>query len=350
MELPFAFAFTAGLVATLNPCGFAMLPAYLSTFMGLDEGEGSTTTGASVRRAVQVGSVVSAGFLLVFGLAGILITLGVRAVVDALPWIAMVVGLGVIALGVVLLSGRELTFRLPKTGSAPAGRGNGGVLLFGVSYALASLSCTLPVFLVVVAGTIPRLGFVAGVATFLVYGLGMSTLLLLVTLALAFGKRALVTRLRAASRHVNRAAGGILILAGGYIVFFWATTLAGDGLSQPAAVRVVEQLSSRATNAVAGAPGTVTAVALATLAAAVLAAWLAARRHRAVDDDPDHPEACAPPPSRPRQLSPNATTRDPTNGGTRHAPCTAAAHRLRPDRRRLCGTHGDRRRDDGRRA
>ena len=290
MELPFAFAFTAGLVATLNPCGFAMLPAYLSYFMGLDDGGEATTTGASVRRAVQVGAVVSAGFLLVFGLAGILITLGVRAVVDAMPWIALAVGVGVIGLGAVLLAGRELTFRLPRTGSAPAGRGNAGVFWFGVSYAIASLSCTLPVFLVVVAGTIPQLGFVAGVATFLVYGLGMSTLLLLVTLALAFGKRALVTRLRAASQHVSRVAGGILILAGAYIVFFWATTLAGDGLSQPAAVRFVEQLSSRATNAVARAPGTVTAIALAALAAAILTSWLAARRHRAADrDQPSQP-------------------------------------------------------------
>ena len=96
MELPFAFAFTAGLVATLNPCGFAMLPAYLSYFMGLDDGEAGS--GSPALRAVQVGAVVSAGFLLVFGLAGILITLGVRAVVDALPWIAMLVGLGVMLL------------------------------------------------------------------------------------------------------------------------------------------------------------------------------------------------------------------------------------------------------------
>ena len=188
MELPFAFAFTAGLVATLNPCGFAMLPAYLATCMGLDEDTAPTTTGASVRRAVQVGAVVSAGFLLVFGLAGILITLGVRAMVDALPWIAMVV-----------------------------------------------------------AGTIPQLGFVAGVATFLVYGLGMSTLLL-VTLALAFGKHALVTRLRTASQHVNHVAGAILILAGAYIVFFWATTLAGDGLTRRAGPRPADPASHHRTS------------------------------------------------------------------------------------------------------
>ncbi|MFU8840615.1 MAG: cytochrome c biogenesis CcdA family protein [Nitriliruptoraceae bacterium] len=288
MELPFAFAFTAGLVATLNPCGFAMLPAYLSYFLGLEEDVDGTSS-SSALRALRVGLVVSAGFLLVFGVAGVLLTLGVRAVVDALPWIAMVVGVGVIGLGVALLAGRELRVRLPRADHAPDGRGNAGVFWFGVSYAIASLSCTLPVFLVVVAGTIPQLGLLAGIATFLVYGLGMSTLLLLVTLAVALGKRTLLTRLRHASQHVSRAAGAILVLAGGYIIFFWATTLAGDGTSQPTAVRWMEQLSSRATNAVADAPGRVTVAALVALAVVALLVGLTARRQRARTDGAPHP-------------------------------------------------------------
>ncbi len=290
MELPFAFAFTAGLVATLNPCGFAMLPAYLSYFMGLDDGEAAPAAPGALQ-AVRVGAVVSAGFLTVFGLAGVLITLGVNAVVDALPWIAMVVGAGVVVLGAVMLTGRDLRVRLPRAGSAPRGRGDAGVFWFGVSYAIASLSCTLPVFLVVVAGTIPQLGLVPGIATFLVYGLGMSTLLLLVTLSLALGKRALVTRLRRASQHVNRAAGVILVLAGSYIVFFWATTLAGDGLSQPAAVQWMEQLSSRATNAVANARVPVTVVAVAVLLAVLVSVAVAARRVRRDRAAPSTPTA-----------------------------------------------------------
>ena len=280
MELPFAFAFTAGLVATLNPCGFAMLPAYLSFFLGLDE-HADADAGASALRAVRVGVVVSAGFLLVFGVAGILLTLGVRAVVDALPWIAMVVGVGVVGLGVALLSGWELRVRLPKADRAPDDRGHASVFWFGVSYAVASLSCTLPVFLVVVAGTIPQLGLLAGIATFLVYGLGMATLLLLVTLAVALGKRALLTRLRRASQHVSRSAGAVLVLAGGYIVFFWVTTLTGDVTAQPAAVRWMEQLSSRATNAVADAPGAVAATAIAVLLAVGTLVAVTARRARA---------------------------------------------------------------------
>lgn len=160
MEIPFALAFTAGLVATVNPCGFAMLPAYLAYFMGTED-QGRTHGPRTVGRGLVVGGVVSAGFLTVFGVAGVLITLGVQAVVGALPWAAMVVGVAVALLGVAMLAGLEPASSLPKLASGGPSRGLGGVYVFGLSYAVASLSCTLPIFLVVVAGTIPQLGFLS---------------------------------------------------------------------------------------------------------------------------------------------------------------------------------------------
>ncbi len=35
--LPLGFAFTAGMATAANPCGFAMLPAYLSLYLGTSE-------------------------------------------------------------------------------------------------------------------------------------------------------------------------------------------------------------------------------------------------------------------------------------------------------------------------
>lgn len=280
MEIPFALAFTAGLVATVNPCGFAMLPAYLSYFIGMDD-EAAAPSAGGVGRGLLVGAVVSAGFLTVFGLAGVLITLGVQALVEVLPWAAMVVGVGVVGLGIAMLGGFEMRAVLPKVGTAGEGRELRGVFTFGVSYAVASLSCTLPVFLVVVAGTIPQLGLLSGVTTFLVYGLGMSTLLLVVTLALAVGKRAIVSWLRRSSQYVNRIAGAILILAGSYIVVFWVSTLAGDGTTQLAAVTWVEQLSSTATNWVAARATLLGVLAGTLIAVAGAATWWHARRSAA---------------------------------------------------------------------
>lgn len=283
IDIPFTFAFTAGLVATLNPCGFAMLPAYLSFFMGRD-GNDDAPTGHAALRALAVGATVSAGFLTVFGIAGALITLGVRMVVDALPWMAMAVGIGIIGLGIAMLTGHELRIRLPARASKAPTRDLGGVFWFGVSYAVASLSCTLPVFLVVVAGTIPRLGFISGVATFLVYGIGMSALLLFVTLSLALGKHTLIRRLRRGSAYVNRIAGGILVLAGVYIVLFWVTTMSEQDGTPPAAILWIEQLSSRTTNLVAQAPAFIGGIAIISVIAAIVTGWLGIRRSRRGED------------------------------------------------------------------
>lgn len=280
MEIPFAFAFTAGLVATLNPCGFAMLPAYLSYFMGIDD-DGAMSTAQRWLQAARIGAVVSAGFLTVFGLAGLLITVGVQAVISVLPWIAMVVGIGVAILGVVTLAGTELRVSLPKVAWVPSGRGLGGVFTFGISYAVASLSCTLPVFLVVVAGTIPQLGLLAGMTTFLVYGAGMAVLLLVVTFALAFGKQGVVARLRRGSVAVSRISGAILVLAGTYIVYYWAVTLRSGGQPRSGLITWVEQLSSRAVNTVGSSAlliGAVSATLVLTIVGASAASVLRSRR------------------------------------------------------------------------
>ncbi|MEX2487511.1 MAG: cytochrome c biogenesis protein CcdA [Nitriliruptoraceae bacterium] len=277
MDLPLAFAFTAGLVATLNPCGFAMLPAYLGYFLGLDEA-GEAPAAVRAAHALRVGSVVSLGFLAVFGIAGLLIATGVRVVIDALPWIALIVGAALVVVGTRVALGHPLRLRLPTAGSGPARDDLGGMIGFGVSYAVASLSCTLPVFLVVVAGSIPRLGIVGGLVTFLVYGAGMAVLLLAVTVAIAFGKQALIGHLRRASAHVGRVAGGILALAGIYIVVFWVTTLRTSGASQLAIVRGVEGLSSRAVNAVSAHVGAVSVAIISVVFVAAAAAWWSRRR------------------------------------------------------------------------
>jgi len=252
---PITLAFAAGLVATVNPCGFAMLPAYLSYFMGIEEEDRST--GMAVRTALVVGSVVSLGFLLVFGFTGILITTGFRIVIDLIPWFAIVVGFGVIVLGFALVRGYEMTVGLPKVQRASSGKGYRSVFLFGVSYAIASLSCTLPVFLTVVATQVTRGSFVSGVATFFAYGTGMAIVLVAVTVALAIGKRSLVSWLRDSARYISRVSGVILIAAGLYIVWFWfvsltsgAQTLNGGG----GVFGFVEHLSQRAQNTIARAP------------------------------------------------------------------------------------------------
>ncbi len=167
-----ATAFTAGLVSTVNPCGFAMLPAYLGFFLG---------KGATTSQALRVGGIVSLGFLLVFGVAGAVVAAGVTILAQVVPWLAIVVGVGLIGGGVYFLNGRYLMVRLPAL-RGRKGSDAWSLFVFGVSYAVASLSCTIGAFLALVGVTFTQASFGGALLAFLVYGLGMSLVLVAVTI------------------------------------------------------------------------------------------------------------------------------------------------------------------------
>ena len=261
IEAPLLLAFAAGLVATVNPCGFAMLPAYLSYFMGLDGADDDETSAVGIGQALRVGAIVSLGFVVVFGVTGLLINAGVRSIIDWIPVVALGIGIVMVVLGIAMLRGYALSIGFLKVEGGTGSRETKSVFTFGVSYALASLSCTLPVFLSVVVGSITGTSFVAGLATYLAYGLGMSTLLIALTLAVAFAKQGLVRRLRSVLKHVHRISAAFLIVAGAYITWFWFDDLTSDAGDQGAAAGLVEGWSASITNWISERPGTVGLVA-----------------------------------------------------------------------------------------
>lgn len=269
-----ATAFTAGLVATVNPCGFAMLPAYLGYFIGLDDPD--LDRPAALRRALVIGGVVSAGFMVVFGLTGAVIVAGLRSIATYILWVALVIGVGLFGLGIALLRGFYLNIRLPQVKGVRRQQKYGAIFMFGVSYAIASLSCTLPIFLSLVAGTFTQSSFIGGMAAFLAYGAGMSLVLLGITLAMALGKDSLVKRLRSASKYVNRISGAVLVLAGGFIVWYWATILlsGADALATNGPVRFIDNLSSSLTSAVGANPLITVALLLAVVGGGAAFAFL----------------------------------------------------------------------------
>ena len=228
--LPFSFAFLAGMLATVNPCGFVMLPAYLTLYVG-DESDSTETTlqGTATRgvKAVYVSLAMGLGFVALFGFAGLLVTASKEAVADALPWIGFVLGFVMAVLGAYILSGGKLytgfAQRMADRVGDPRVTSLRGYFLFGVSYALASLSCTLPIFLSVVTSSFSNDGFIRGVIQFLSYAGGMTFLIMILTLAIALFKSALVNQLRRLLPYINAVSAGILIIVGAYLIFYWLT-------------------------------------------------------------------------------------------------------------------------------
>lgn len=288
-DAPFLVAFAGGLVATINPCGFAMAPAYLSFLLGLgDDREGGPGPSAAITRAVPVGLSVAAGFTAVFAVAGMVLAAAAQVATRAIPWVALGVGLVVIGLGVWVLTGHAIPARLPAPGGAPRHEGFAASFVFGLGYAAASLSCTLPVFFAVVVATVARADLSSALAVFGVYSLGAALPLLAVTIALAVGRNVLVRRVRALGRHVGRVSGVLLVISGMYVVFYWVTEL--SGLTNPTLVglvRFVEGVSSALTRLIGEHPILWGAGLIALLIAAGSVAQ-ASRLHRAhrLEDSP----------------------------------------------------------------
>ena len=224
-----AYAFGVGMVATFNPCGFAMLPAYLSYFLGL-EGEQDDAPDASILRALAVGASMTAGFLVVFGVLGLVLEPALTTINRRLPWVTIMLGVVLIVIGVAMLAGRTSSVRLPSFGRGPESRELSSVFLFGISYALVSLSCTLSLFTAAISTTVQDENVIAGILAFLAYGLGMGLVLMVITLAIALARQSLVRNLRRVLPYINRVSGALLVLAGLYVTYYgWYELRVFDG-------------------------------------------------------------------------------------------------------------------------
>lgn len=228
IEAPLAFAFGAGMVATVNPCGFAMLPAYLGFFVGAEGADRDVR--ATVQRSLAVGLSVSLGFLAVFGAVGLAIYHLSAAVDRWTPWATLVIGVLLVGLGLAMLKGFEPILDLPKLNRGGRERTGRSMFVFGVSYAVASISCALPPFTSAVAGTFRRADLLSSLAVFVAYALGMTLVLLALTVSLGMAKQGVVRWLRSALPYVNRVSGLLLVLAGAYLAHYgWYEKRVRDG-------------------------------------------------------------------------------------------------------------------------
>ncbi len=275
-----ALAFVAGMVAAFNPCGFAMLPAYLT--LVIDPQSGGQL--AAVGRALAATAAMALGFLAVFGSFGLLTVSVASTVQRYLPYVTLVIGVGLVVAGVWLLSGREL--RAPNlAGSrwAPTAR-LGSMFGYGVGYAIASLSCTIGPFLAVTGSSLRRGSPAQGVLAYVAYAAGIALVVGVLAVAVALASSSMVDRMRAVLPHINRISGLILVVVGlyvGYYGFYEIRLFTANGSAEDPVVSA----AGRIQRALAGWVYTHGAwpwlLALGVLVAAAAAVWARRRRvHR----------------------------------------------------------------------
>lgn len=214
LDLPrLIFAFVAGASALLSPCGFPMLPGYISYYMG---------TKVSLGKAVPSGAACTLGLVTVFSMIGtIAATLG-SLINPYLPLLELVAGLVTIVLGFsMLFEVNVLSFSLPM--KAPKRRGLIGIFLYGVLYGLATLGCSAPIFFSILFWAISGGGVLNGIITFIIYALGMGLPLTLTTILLAMAKELTIKKMVKMLPWIKKISGIILVAVGIYLIYLYHT-------------------------------------------------------------------------------------------------------------------------------
>jgi cytochrome c biogenesis protein CcdA len=212
-------SFGSGLLAAVNPCGFVLLPTYLMYFLGVSGRPG--TQRATVRRALLVSAALSAGFMTVFVIVGGISRLFTDWLNQNAKYLALLIGVALVILGIAMLFGYRLPFSTPKLETGKRDQTIASMYVFGLAYAIASIGCTIGPFSATVLGTIDTDGFFQGVVAIALYGIAMSLLITTLTVTLALAQGGLLKSLRTGMKYVETASAVVMILSGLYLSWYW---------------------------------------------------------------------------------------------------------------------------------
>lgn len=214
-DLELVLPFSLGIVTAINPCGFAMLPTWLGYFIGKDTAD-SQARPEQVVRGLWVSMTLTATFVGVFGFLGFLIShlVNEETIAQKTPWITVVLGILLIPYGFSLLFKKNIKLFPSFSRRGPRSNELLSVIGFGISYAIVSVGCSAPLFLLQISGSFSREGIIEGTVIFLAYALGLGAVVTITTLSLALARGGIVRNLRKLLPYMDQI-GALALLAGG---------------------------------------------------------------------------------------------------------------------------------------
>src|SRR6185437_17060189 len=147
---------------------------------------------------------------------GVLTVSAAATVQRYLPYVTVLIGIILVALGIWLLAGREITVLAGLAHGvrwAPTAR-LGSMFGYGISYAVASLSCTVGPFLAVTAAGLRGGSVLGAMAVYIAYAAGFTLVVGVLAVAAALASSAAVDRMRRIVPYVNRISGALLLIVG----------------------------------------------------------------------------------------------------------------------------------------
>ena len=228
IEGDFAYSFILGVMAAVNPCGFILLPTYLLYYLGTELNRENESPAVTLRRGLGVGIAVSSGFIGLFLVVGIISRAFTNVIRDNAKYAALVIGIGLIGMGIAMFRGWKPPVAQPNMAMKKQ-RTWRNMFVFGIAYAVASIGCTIGLLVSVILGSVGRHGFVSGVLSIALYGLGMGLLVTSLTVALAFARFGMVSNLKKSFPIFDKVSAIAVTLTGMYLAWYWFGAITNRG-------------------------------------------------------------------------------------------------------------------------
>ena len=228
LEGDFAYSFILGVLAAVNPCGFILLPTYLLYYLGTELNRENESPATTLRRGLTVGIAVSSGFIGLFLIVGIISRAFTTVIRDNAKYAALIIGIGLIAMGIAMFRGWKPPVAQPNMAMKKQ-RTWRNMFVFGIAYAVASIGCTIGLLVSVILGSVGRHGFVSGVLSIALYGLGMGLLVTSLTVALAFARFGMVSNLKRSFPVFDKVSAIAVTLTGLYLAWYWFGAITNRG-------------------------------------------------------------------------------------------------------------------------
>ena len=224
--VPLGFSFVSGMLATVNPCGFVMLPVYISMFLSSKERQVNQSNFVyKLLNIFKISISLGLGFLIIFGAVGLAVTGGLLFIQPILSWLSTLIGFFLVGLGIYTFSGKSLYLSFPQKLSYKINISQDSkfknFFLYGLSYGIASISCTLPLFIALISNAINSGGLTNGIKQFISYSLGMTSVILVITLFASFIKNFSLLKKTSLTKFYQYPAGLIITLVGMYLIIYW---------------------------------------------------------------------------------------------------------------------------------
>jgi len=207
-----SLSFTAGFLATLAPCSLPMLPSYVAYYMNLGQGRRSPLT------YLGFALTTAAGFTSVYLIIGILPSLGVSHLAERVSAITPFIGALLVVMGLATAFSDVLSKVPVLNSTVMRSVGYRGLLIYGAGYGAASMSCSLPIFILLVLQSAGSGGMTGILTNFLAYGLGAAAMIVPLTFAVAYSNQIILERFMSTLPHVKKVSALVLVAAGLYMI------------------------------------------------------------------------------------------------------------------------------------